>query len=293
MAFASIWPRTLARELHEVDKLAAFFDIIHQDPVLVAGEADRRAVGSSARAATRSATFPVGGPNGTASIATPCAASGKATAARSANSPRGSPARAICTNERPAPVRQHQFHHLPRRFHAARPRCATTTSTTRPTAKKTATAPTTTTVGTAAPKARPTIRAINALREQQKRNFLATLLLSQGVPMLLAGDELGHTQQGNNNAYCQDNELTWLDWTMNPDRQAFLRFRAAMSCRFASEHPVLARRRFFHGRRIRGKGIRDIIWLNPTGREMTDADWNAGFIQSVGVLLAGDVDEAR
>ena len=79
-------------------------------------------------------------------------------------------------------------------------------------AKTTRTAPTTTTVGTAAPRDRPTTRRSMALRAQQKRNFLATLIFSQGVPMLLAGDEIGHTQQGNNNAYCQDNELTWLNW---------------------------------------------------------------------------------
>ncbi|HTI50038.1 MAG TPA: glycogen debranching protein GlgX [Planctomycetaceae bacterium] len=132
---------------------------------------------------------------------------------------------------------------------------------------------------------------INLLREQQKRNLVATLLLSQGVPMLLAGDELSHTQQGNNNTYCQDNELTWLDWNLTPERQAFLDFVRHV-VRIRHENPVLRRRRFFHGRRIRGKGIRDIIWLNPSGREMTDADWSAGFIQSVGVFFAGDVDES-
>ncbi|MGQ0636233.1 MAG: glycogen debranching protein GlgX [Planctomycetaceae bacterium] len=132
--------------------------------------------------------------------------------------------------------------------------------------------------------------AVLSLREQQKRNLIATLLLSQGVPMILGGDELGHSQQGNNNAYCQDNDLTWLDWTMNPDKRAFLEFVRRV-IRIRRDHPVLRRRRFFYGRRIRGKGIRDIIWLNPTGREMTDADWNAGFIQSVGMLLAGELDE--
>jgi glycogen operon protein len=106
----------------------------------------------------------------------------------------------------------------------------------------------------------------------------------------LAGDELSHTQQGNNNTYCQDNELTWLDWSLNPERQSFLDFvRRVVAIR--QQNPVLRRRRFFHGRRIRGKGIRDIIWLSPSGREMTDVDWNAGFIQSVGVFFAGDVDE--
>ncbi|MSR56814.1 MAG: glycogen debranching enzyme GlgX [Planctomycetaceae bacterium] len=132
--------------------------------------------------------------------------------------------------------------------------------------------------------------AINAMREQQKRNLLATLLLSQGVPMLLAGDELSHAQQGNNNTYCQDNELAWLDWTGSPEKQAFFEFVKRV-VQIRRDHPVLRRRRFFHGRRIRGKEIRDIIWLNSTGREMTDADWSSGFVQSVGVFFAGDLDE--
>ena len=109
--------------------------------------------------------------------------------------------------QRAAAVREHQLRHRARRLHAARPRHATTTSTTRPTAKTTATAATTTArwnCGVEGPTDDP---AINALRARQKRNFLATLLLSQGVPMLLGGDELGRTQRGNNNAYCQDNEL--------------------------------------------------------------------------------------
>lgn len=131
---------------------------------------------------------------------------------------------------------------------------------------------------------------IKAMREQQKRNLIATLLLSQGVPMILAGDELSHTQLGNNNTYCQDNELAWLDWSPSADKQAFLEFVKRV-VQIRRDHPVLRRRRFFHGRRIRGKEIRDIIWLNSTGREMTDADWSSGFVQSVGVFFAGDLDE--
>ena len=189
-------------------------------PGALAGQADRRAVGPGRRAATRSATSPCCGRSGTASTATACAASGRATAARSREF-----ATRLCGSqrplraERPPAVRQHQLHHLPRRLHARTTWSATTTSTTRPTARRTATAPTTTiswNCGAEGPTDDP---AIIALRERQKRNFLATLLLSQGVPMLLAGDELGHTQQGNNNAYCQDNELTWLDWDLD-DRAA-------------------------------------------------------------------------
>ncbi len=133
--------------------------------------------------------------------------------------------------------------------------------------------------------------AVDALRERQKRNLMATLLLSQGVPMLLAGDEMSHTQHGNNNAYCQDNEITWLDWNLTPAEQAFLDFtRQVIALR--RDNPVLHRRRFFQGRSIRGAGIKDIAWFAPDGREMTDEAWNAPFVRSLGVRLAGDaIDE--
>jgi glycogen operon protein len=130
--------------------------------------------------------------------------------------------------------------------------------------------------------------AITALRARQKRNLIATLLLSQGVPMLLAGDELSHTQQGNNNAYCQDNELTWLNWNLTPEQQAFLEF-VRMVVRLWETQPVLQRRKFFLGRKIRGSEIKDISFLDPTGQEMTDEAWNAGFVRSLGVRLAGDL----
>ena len=132
--------------------------------------------------------------------------------------------------------------------------------------------------------------AIVELRERQKRNMFATLLFSQGVPMILAGDELSNTQQGNNNAYCQDNEICWLDWNVTPQKRAFLDF-ARRVLKIRREQPVLHRRRFFHGRAIRGTEIRDILWLNPAGREMTDADWQAGFAQCLGVFLDGDVQD--
>ena len=119
------------------------------------------------------------------------------------------------------------------------------------------------------------------LRERQKRNFLATLMLSQGVPMLLAGDEIGHTQQGNNNAYCQDNELTWLNWDLNDRQQRFLDFTRKVS-RIWREHPVFQRRKFFQGRALRGTDIKDISFLGPCGEEMSDEDWNAGLRQVPG-----------
>ncbi len=130
--------------------------------------------------------------------------------------------------------------------------------------------------------------AIRALRERQKRNLIATLMLSQGVPMICGGDELSHTQNGNNNAYCQDNEITWLNWELNPDQQQFLDF-VRQVCRIWQEQPVFQRRKFFQGRSIRGTGVTDISWFGPSGKDMSDADWNAGFVKCLGVRLAGDL----
>ena len=125
---------------------------------------------------------------------------------------------------------------------------------------------------------------VNALRAQQRRNFLATLLLSQGVPMLLGGDEFGRTQAGNNNAYCQDNEISWVDWA-HPDRE-FLAFVTRVT-RLRRDHPVFRRRRFFEGRPVRGTNLDDIAWLAPDGSEMTDADWQDGYARALGVFLNG------
>ena len=129
--------------------------------------------------------------------------------------------------------------------------------------------------------------AVNALRERQKRNLLMTLLLSQGVPMLRGGDELGQTQGGNNNAYCQDNEISWLHWDLTPAQQSFLEFTRRV-IRMRRAHPVFHRRRFFQGRSIRGAEIKDISWFAPDGREMTDEAWSAPAMRSLGVRLAGD-----
>jgi glycogen operon protein len=128
---------------------------------------------------------------------------------------------------------------------------------------------------------------ILALRERQKRNLVATLFLSQGVPMLLAGDELSHTQKGNNNTYCQDNELTWLDWDLDERGQKFLAFvRQVILLR--QEQPVFQRRKFFQGKNIRGTDTKDISWFSVKGQEMSDEDW-VGFVRCVGVRLAGDL----
>ena len=134
--------------------------------------------------------------------------------------------------------------------------------------------------------------SVRALRSQQKRNLMATLLLSQGAPMVLGGDELGHTQHGNNNAYCQDNELSWLDWELDGDRQAFLEFACGLIA-LRRRHPVFSRRRFLQGDSVAADGMREIIWLNPDGHEMTEAEWGVPFARCLGLYVAGAAIERR
>ncbi|MDQ6752464.1 MAG: glycogen debranching protein GlgX [Actinomycetota bacterium] len=127
-----------------------------------------------------------------------------------------------------------------------------------------------------------------SLRARQQRNFLATLLLSQGVPMILHGDELGRSQQGNNNGYCQDSELTWIHWDAMD--APLVEFTAALS-RLRHEHPTFRRSRFFAGRPVRrgvGEKLPDIVWLNADGKEMLPEDWGSGFGRTIGVFLNGD-----
>jgi isoamylase len=130
--------------------------------------------------------------------------------------------------------------------------------------------------------------AITELRARQVRNFLVTLFCSQGVPMMLAGDELGRTQRGNNNAYCQDNEISWVNWDEAAHQLGLIEFTSALSA-LRREHPVFRRRRFFSGRQLGldGEAQRDIIWLTPAGKEMTLNDWQSGFARSLGVFLNG------
>jgi isoamylase len=127
---------------------------------------------------------------------------------------------------------------------------------------------------------------IIALRERQKRNMLTTLLLSQGVPMLAHGDELGRTQNGNNNVYCQDSEISWVDWEEARLNSVLTEFTAGLT-RLRAAHPVFRRRRFFQGRPIRGSNIEDIAWLRPDGQQMSEEDWNVGFAKTVGIFLNG------
>ena len=131
-------------------------------------------------------------------------------------------------------------------------------------------------------------RKINTLRERQRRNFLVTLFISQGVPMLCGGDEFGRTQKGNNNAYCQDNEISWLNWQQRDEKQkALLEFTRKM-IQLRHDHPVFRRPKFFQGRRIRGSEIKDVMWFNPGGNEMSDEEWSSPFARCLGMLLSGD-----
>ena len=132
---------------------------------------------------------------------------------------------------------------------------------------------------------------ILALRERQKRNLLATVLLSQGVPMLLSGDEMGRTQRGNNNAYCQDNELSWVDWDLDEAARDLLSFTAQAIA--LSRHPVFRRRGFLQGREIHGEGVKDVTWFSPQGGEMRDEDWRLGYARCLGMHLAGDAIAER
>jgi isoamylase len=126
--------------------------------------------------------------------------------------------------------------------------------------------------------------AINKLRRRQKRNFLTTLFLSQGVPMILSGDEIGNTQYGNNNAYCHDNELSWIDWSKADNE--LLEFTSKLIA-FRKSHPAFCRKRWFQGLRIRGVGVEDIAWFTPAGAEMTEQNWQQDFAKSLGVFLNG------
>jgi isoamylase len=134
---------------------------------------------------------------------------------------------------------------------------------------------------------------ILALRARKKRAMLATLQCSQGVAMLLAGDEMGNTQKGNNNGYCQDNETTWINWNLNDSQREMLDYTRHLVRLYFSQ-PVLQRRRFFHGEKLEGSAIPDILWLDPNGKEMTEEGWQAPFVRCLGVQLYGnhvDVNE--
>jgi isoamylase len=127
---------------------------------------------------------------------------------------------------------------------------------------------------------------INNLRERQTRNFLATLMLSQGVPMLNGGDEVARSQHGNNNAYCQDNELTWQDWNLDEPRKRLLEFTSRL-IQLRRDHPNLHRRNFFQDRNIRGSMERDVAWFGTDGNEISDQAWSEGWSKSIAVMFNG------
>jgi isoamylase len=131
--------------------------------------------------------------------------------------------------------------------------------------------------------------AIVTMRQRMKKNFLATLVFSQGVRMLLGGDEMGRTQRGNNNAYCQDNELSWLHWDIDAEGRELLAFTREI-LRIFRDNPVFRRRAFFTGRPVRGE-IKDVTWLHPSGREMSEQDWTDGNLRAIGMLIDGEATD--
>jgi isoamylase len=133
---------------------------------------------------------------------------------------------------------------------------------------------------------------VNTLRRRRRRNLMATLLLSQGVPMITGGDEYGRTQKGNNNAYCQDNELSWLAWDRTDEQRQFEEFTARLSA-FRRQHPIFRRRKFFSGRRIPRAKVKDIIWLDADGTEMEESDWTSADIHCLGVIFVGFSSDVR
>ena len=125
------------------------------------------------------------------------------------------------------------------------------------------------------------------LRNRQRRNFLVTLMLSQGVPMLLGGDEIGRSQGGNNNVYCQDSEISWFDWDLPDGNVALLDFTRQLIY-FRRQHPTFRRRKWFLGRAIHGSSVKDIGWFNPDGGDMTEEQWMAGYTKAIGIFLNGE-----
>jgi glycogen operon protein len=127
---------------------------------------------------------------------------------------------------------------------------------------------------------------IRELRARQMRNFMSTLLVSSGVPMILHGDEIARTQRGNNNAYCQDNELAWQPWELTAEQEQMLEWTRRV-IRLRREHAVLRRRNFFRGRPIRGSDLKDILWVRPDGNEMSEEQWQDSSVRALGVYLSG------
>jgi isoamylase len=274
---------TLARELHEVDRLSAFFDIIQQDPVIsqVKLIAEPWDIGEGGY---QVGNFP---PlwsewNGRYRDTVRDFLARRGSHPRRVRLPLHRQFRSLRILYPVAPC-QHQFRHRPRRLHPARPgllqrKAQRGQRRGQPRRHRRQRA---WNCGAEGPTDDPDI---NALRARQQRNFLATLMLSQGVPMLLGGDEIGRTQQGNNNAYCQDNEIAWYDWE---NRDADLLDFTRRLIRFQDEHPVFRRRRWFQGQAIHGSDIKDIAWFTVEGDQMAEEHWGEDFAKSLAVFLNG------
>ena len=276
---------TLARELHDVDRLGAFFDIIHQDPVLsqVKLIAEPWDLGEGGY---QVGNFPPLWSEWNGKYRD-CVRDywrgADATLAEFGYRLTGSSD--LYASERTPTVGEHQLRHRARRLHAARPGLLQREAQ------------------RGQRRGEPRRREPQPIVELRRRGtdrrprdparFGAgrrgtsspRCFLSQGVPMLLGGDELGRTQHGNNNAYCQDNELSWFDWdTANVELYEFTR----RLIRLRQDHPVFRRRRWFQGRPIRGSGERDLVWFKPDGEEMSEEDWANGFAKSLALYLNGE-----
>jgi glycogen operon protein len=283
---------TLARELHEVDKLGAFFDIVHQDPIisqvkLIAEPWDLGEGGYQV------GNFPIGwsewngkyrdcvrrfwkGDGGVASEFATRLSGSSDLYEWSSRRPHASVNFVTChdgftLNDLVSYDHKHNLANGEENRDGANDNISWNCGAEGPTDDS----------------------KVNALRAKKQRNFLGTLILSQGVPMLLAGDEISHTQQGNNNAYCQDNEITWLNWELNDVQQALLGFTRKV-VKIFHEQPVFHRRRFFHGKAIRGSEAKETTWLDPSGNELSDEAWNDPVARCLGVHWRGgeiDVNE--
>src|SRR5262245_57254291 len=277
---------TLARELHEVDKLGAFFDIVHQDPVLsqVKLIAEPWDLGEGGY---QVGNFPVGwsewngkfrdcvrhfwkGDGGIISEFATRICGSSDLYAWSSRQPHASVNFVTCHDGFTLQdLVSYDSKHNEANGEENRDGASDNISWN---------------CGAEGSTATPEIRQ---LRERKKRNFLATLMLSQGIPMLLAGDELGQTQSGNNNAYCQDSDISWVNWNLSGEQTALVGFTQRLIA-FWHGQPVLHQRRFFHGREIRGETIKDIVWFDPSGKEMSPEAWNTGYARSLGLFLRGD-----
>ena len=272
----------LAREFYDVDRLSAFFDTIHQDPVLsqVKLIAEPWDVGPGGY---QVGNFPVlwAEWNGKYRDSVRDFWRGQGNVGEFAQRFTGSSD--LYERRRPRPVRVDQLRHRPRRLHAARPRLVQRQAQRgepRGQPRRHRRQPL---VEPRRRGRRPDDPAVLALRARQQRNFLATLLLSQGVPMLLGGDELGRTQGGNNNAWCQDNEISWFDWAA-ADGELLEFARRVIALR--REHPVFRRTSFLTGN-AGESGLPDAWWFRPDGRRMTQRDWTSPETRTLGVFLNG------